>query len=60
MMKNKILKTITGIMAVLFILAASSLDSNTYIPHIICAVSEVWFILFLLANRKALKTWMER
>ena len=59
-MKNKILKTITGIMAVLFILAASSLDSNTYIPHIICAVSEVWLILFLLANRKALRTWMER
>lgn len=59
-MKNKILKTITGIMAVLLILAASSLDSDTYIPYIICAVSEVWFILFLLANRKALKTWMER
>ena len=59
-MKNKILKTITGIMAMLFILAASALDSNSYIPHIICAVAEVWFALFLLANRKALKTWMER
>ena len=56
-MKNKILKSITGIMAVLFILAASSLDANSYIPHIICAVSEVWFILFLLANRKSLKSW---
>ena len=59
-MKNKILKTITGIMAVLFLLSASALDGNTYIPHIICAVSEVWVVLFLLANRKALKTWMER
>ena len=58
-MKNKILKTITGIMAVLFVLAASALDSNTYIPHIICAVSEVWIVLFLIANRKALKTWMK-
>ena len=58
-MKNKILKTITRIMAVLFFLAASALDSNTYIPHIICAVSEVWIVLFLIANRKALKTWMK-
>ena len=56
-MKNKILKSITGIMAVMFILAASALDSDSYIPHIICAVSEVWFILFLLANRKLLKSW---
>ena len=59
-MKNKILKTITGIMAVLFILAASAVDENTYIPHIICAVSEAWFVLFLLANRKSLKAWMGR
>ena len=56
-MKNKILKTITGIVVVMFILAASALDSNSYIPHIICAVSEAWFILFLLANRKSLKSW---
>lgn len=60
MMKNRILKSITGIMAVLFILAASSLDSDTYIPYIICAVSEVWFILFLLANRKAIKSLYRR
>jgi hypothetical protein len=56
-MKNRILKSITGIMAVLFVLAASALDSNSYIPYIICAVSEAWFVLFLLANRKALKSW---
>lgn len=60
MMKNKILKTITGIMAMLFLLAASAVDSDSYIPYIICAVSEVWIGLFLVANRKALKTWMER
>ena len=60
MMKNKILKTITGIMAVLFILAASGIDANTQINHIICVITEVWLVLFLLANIKALKTWMER
>ena len=59
-MKNKILKTITGIMAVLFIVSASALDSNTYIPNFICAVSEVWIVLFMIANRKALKSWERR
>ena len=59
-MKNKILKSITGIIAVLFILAASAIDSNTYIPHIICAVSEAWIVLFLIANRKAIKSWGRR
>lgn len=56
-MKNKVLKTITGIMAVLFIVAAASLDSNTYIPYIICAIAEAWFVLFLIANRKKVASW---
>ena len=55
--KNKILKTITVIMAVLFILSASALDGDTYIPHIICAISEAWVVLFLIANRKVVKSW---
>ena len=59
-MKNKILKTITGIMAVLFILAASGLDANTYTNHIICAIAEAWMILFLIANRKAIKSFYRR
>ena len=58
-MKNKILKSITGIMAVLFLLSASGIDANTYTNHIICAVSEVWIVFFLIANRKALKTWIK-
>ena len=59
-MKNKILKTITGIMAVLWILSASGIDANTYINYIICTFSEVWIVLFLIANRKALKSWGRR
>ena len=59
-MKNKVLKTITGIMAVLFIYAAAGFDSNTYIPSIICAVAEVWIALFLIANRKVLGSWGRR
>ena len=59
-MKNKILKTITGIMAVLWILSASGIDTNTYMNYIICAFSEVWIVLFLIANRKVLKSWVRR
>ena len=59
-MKNKILKTITGIMGVLFLLSASGLDANTYINQIICVIAEVWIVLFLFANRKALKSWIRR
>ena len=56
-MKNRILKTITVIMAVLFILSASALDGDTYIPHIICAISEAWIVLFLIVNGKVFKSW---
>lgn len=59
-MKNRILKTITVIMAVLFLLSASAIDSNTYIPHIVCAISEAWIVLFLIANRKVVKSWGRR
>ena len=50
-MKNKILTTITKIMALVFIVCACALDSDTYIPHIICAICEVWFVLMLVANK---------
>lgn len=59
-MKNKILKSITGIMAVLFLLSASGLDANTYINQIICVIAEVWIVLFLIANRKAIKSFCRR
>ena len=59
-MKNKILKTITGIMAVLFLLSASGIDANTYINQIICVIAEVWIVLFLIANRKAIKSFCRR
>ena len=59
-MKNKILKSITGIMAALFILAASGIDANTYINYIICVIAEAWLILFLIANRKAIKSFYRR
>ena len=59
-MKNKILKSITGIMAVLFLLSASGIDANTYINQIICVIAEVWIVLFLIANRKTIKSFCRR
>ena len=51
-MKNTILKTITLVMSILFIVAVTAIDSvpNT-IPVIVCFVSLGWFLLFMLANK---------
>lgn len=54
--KNSILIGITIIMALLFLVSASSVDSEiTYvgtIAYVSCIISEVWFILFMSANIK--------
>ena len=51
-MKNKILKGITYFMSAVFILSASSLDSDGFTVNFICAGSLAWLVLFLVANRK--------
>ena len=51
-MKNKILKTITTITAVLSLLAGSGLDAEGWKNEIICAGCLIWLGLFLVANRK--------
>lgn len=50
-MKNAILKTITFIMVLVFLVGACAVDSvpNT-IPVIMCFGSLAWFLLFMLAN----------
>lgn len=58
--KNKILKTITFIIAVLFLLSASGIDADKYINYIVCVISLAWCVLFLLTNRKVLKSWGRR
>lgn len=52
-MKNKILKTITIIMAILAIVSASAVDSDSNIPLILLFASLLWMILFIYANRKS-------
>ena len=53
-MKNKILKGITTITAVLFLLAGSGLNAEGWRNEIICIICSVWLVLFLIANRKRL------
>ena len=51
-MKNKILKTITAIAAIGFILSGSALDSEGFTVNYVCAGCLTWLVLFLVANRK--------
>ena len=54
-MKNKILKAINYIMAFIFLFFACLLDSDTWIPYIVCCVCLAWFILFMFVNREYLR-----
>ena len=51
-MKNKILKAITTISAVLFLLVGSGLNAEGWRNEIVCVICLAWLVLFLVANRK--------
>lgn len=53
-MKNKILKGITAVAAVLFLISVCFLDSESNVPCIVCVVCLVWIALFMIANRERL------
>jgi len=48
--KNTILKATARIMGILFLVSACALDSDSWIPHIVCMVSLLWLALFAYAN----------
>lgn len=53
-MKNIILKGITGVAFVLFLLSASCLDSENFMPPmIVMLVSFAWLALMAEANKKS-------
>ena len=57
-MKNKILKTVTAVAGVGFILSGLALDSEGFTVNFICAGCMIWLTLFLIANRKrVIKLW---
>lgn len=49
-LKNRILKLITLVNGISFLYFASLLDSDTWIPGIICCINFVWLTLFVYAN----------
>lgn len=51
-MKNKILKTVTAVAGVGFILSGLALDSEGFTVNFICAGCLAWLVLFFIANRK--------
>lgn len=48
--KNAILKAITAIAGTVFVLSACMLDSESYIPMILCMASGLWLSAFAYAN----------
>lgn len=48
--RNKRLKIMFKINALLWVISVLTVDSNSYIPLIICAVTSVWLLLFTIAN----------
>ena len=51
-MKNKILKGITYLAAILILLAGSGLDADGWKNEVICIICSAWLVLFFIANRK--------
>ena len=51
-MRKKVLKAITIIAAIMFTLSVCSLDSDSYIPHILALVSLAYLGLFNYANKE--------
>ena len=49
-MKNKILKAIAYIAGTLWIISACAIDSESWIPTIVCAVCTAYLALFSYAN----------
>ena len=49
-MKNKILLTITAIMAIIFLISLCCVDSDTYLFYFAALGSGAWLALFAYAN----------
>nr|DAS45637.1 MAG TPA: hypothetical protein [Caudoviricetes sp.] len=49
-MKNIIINTINALTMIIFIISALCVDSETWVPMIICAICLGWWLLFCVAN----------
>ena len=50
-MKNIILKTTAGIAIILFIISGCALDSESWLPFVICLASIAYLTAFAYANK---------
>ena len=50
MMRVKIIKTITVIALVIWLLSVCCIDSKSWVPFISCGVSLLWLLLVTIAN----------
>lgn len=46
----KLLKGLTIAAVIVFLVTGCALDSDSYIPHIACLISEIWLLLMVWAN----------
>lgn len=53
-MRKKVLKAVTIIAAIMFMLSVCALDSDSYIPIIIAFACEGWLALMAYANKELL------
>ena len=54
-MRIKVLKVITYIAIVVWLLSVCVIDSNSWIPYITCGVSSLWILLIVVANCREAK-----
>lgn len=55
MVKNVILKVVTAIALIVFMLSVIALDSDSYIPFFTGMGSGLWLLGFAIANKNTLK-----
>lgn len=48
--KNRRLKRIAKVNLVIWAISVMMVDSKSYIPLIICGVTSLWLLLFVIAN----------
>lgn len=46
-MKKKVMNKLNAVAAIVFFLSGSAVDSESYIPMIICFIAAIWLALFL-------------
>lgn len=56
-LKNRIIKTVTLVMAVLFIFATTAGDSEWDASKVVMIITEIYFLLFMIANKDLRIRW---